>query len=74
MYINKSTKETIKYTYSIIKTYYNDETHRFEVCPAYDFCNRIDMNKRQEFIDRALQAAFLFPGKRENELREEFEL
>lgn len=73
-YIDSEDKEIRGYTYSVTKTVYNEKTQKFEVHPAFELAQSLSGREREELTHGALQAAFLFSGKREKELLEEFEI
>ena len=51
-----------------------EKTEKFEVHPVWELVETLGERERREMTERALQAAFLFSGKKESVLLEEFHL
>lgn len=73
-YLDPKSKEILRFTYSITKTVYREKTEKFEVHPVWELVETLGERERREMTERALQAAFLFSGKKESVLLEEFHL
>lgn len=71
-YIDNKTKQIEKYTFSLMKIYYDRIEHKFSVFPAFDFYNKLDESKKEDFKRRVLEAASLFVGTKVTELQEEY--
>lgn len=73
-YLDAESKEIKRFTYSVTKTLFQEKTEKFEVHPVFELVKTLEERESREMTDRALQAAFLFSGKKETVLLEEFDL